>query len=56
MCDTEKSICVAYGACESVSDERAKRITYVIGPDGNIVQAHETVDAKTHPELLLATL
>ena len=56
LCDTNRSICVAYGACESVSDKTAKHITYVIGPDGDIVQAHEIVDAKTHPELLLATL
>ena len=56
MCDTDRSICVAYGACDSVIDKTAKRITYVIGPDGVIVQAHETVDAKTHPERLLATL
>jgi peroxiredoxin len=56
LCDTNRSICVAYGACDGVTDKTAKRITYVIGPDGNIVQAHETVDAKAHPELLLATL
>jgi peroxiredoxin len=49
-------VCLAYGACESPTDKAAKRISYVIGPDGRVLQAHETVDAKTHPETLLATL
>ena len=56
LCDTEREVCLAYGACKSPSDNTAKRISYVIGPDGKIAQAHATVDARTHPETLLASL
>ncbi len=56
LCDTEREICLAYGACQSAEDKAAKRITYVIGPDGKVVQAHATVSAREHPETLLASL
>lgn len=56
LCDTERTVCVAYGACGSSDDKSAKRITYVIGADGTIVQAHGDVDARTQPETLLETL
>ncbi len=56
LCDVDKEICVAYGACESAEDSSAKRISYVIGPDGKILQAHATVNAREHPETLLASL
>lgn len=56
LCDTEREICMAYGACESPSDAAAKRATYVIGPDGAIVQVHDTVDAREYPAALLAAL
>ncbi len=56
LCDTEREICMAYGACDSPDAGAASRITYVIGPDGKIVQAHETVNAREHPETLLASL
>jgi peroxiredoxin len=47
---------MAYGACETPAAKSAKRITYVIGPDGRIAQAHEKVDAKSHPAELLETV
>ena len=56
LCDTEREICLTYGACQSASDRAAKRMTYVIAPDGAIAQVHANVNARTHPEALLATL
>lgn len=56
LCDTEREICLAYGACQSVEDGAAKRITYVIGPDGKVVQVHGEVVAREHPETLLPTI
>jgi peroxiredoxin Q/BCP len=56
LCDTEREICLAYGACQSASDGAAKRITYVIGADGKIAQVHAEVNAREHPETLLPTL
>ena len=47
---------MAYGACDSLTAGAASRITYVIGPDGKILQAHPKVSARTHPAELLKTL
>jgi len=56
LCDTERTLCLAYGACESASDGAAKRISYVIDAEGKIAQVHAEVAAREHPETLLATL
>jgi peroxiredoxin len=47
---------MAYGACDSPAAGFASRITYVIGPDGKIREAHPKVSAKSHPAELLKTL
>lgn len=56
LCDTEREICLAYGACPSASARAAKRMTYVIAPDGAIAQVHANVNARAHPEALLSTI
>jgi peroxiredoxin len=56
LCDTTREIGMAYHACEKPDDAHAKRITYVIGPDGRISHAVENVNAAEHPALLLAGL
>jgi len=49
LCDTGRTIGMAYGACSSPQDSSAKRISYVIGPDGVIRHAFPKVDARAHP-------
>ncbi len=56
LCDVDRSIGLAYGACDTVDASSARRITYVIGEDGRILQAHAKVDAGSHPETLLEGL
>lgn len=56
LCDTKREIGMAYGAADSPETRNAKRITYVIGPDGKILQAHPKVDAKSHPKAILDSL
>ncbi len=56
LCDVERDIGMAYGACEDAKAQFASRITYVIGPDGKIAQAHPKVSPKTHPKEILASL
>lgn len=56
LCDTGRTIGIAYGACDSPKDEHARRISYVIGPDGTIRHAFAKVDAKKHPEEVLALI
>jgi thioredoxin-dependent peroxiredoxin len=56
LCDTSRAIGVAYGACDNQKAGSARRISYVIGPDGTIEHAFPKVDAKTHPAEVLKLL
>ena len=47
---------MAYGACDSEDAEYAKRISYLIGPDGTIRKAFPKVDPARHPDEVLALL
>ena len=47
---------MAYGACETKDAPKAKRISYLIGPDGRIVMAYADVQAAAHPEEVLKTV
>ncbi|MBT4375114.1 MAG: peroxiredoxin [Nitrospina sp.] len=48
LCDINQEIALAYEAVKGPEDEYASRITYVIGEDGNILEAISKVDTKTH--------
>lgn len=50
LCDTERQICIAYGGCSSKEDGASKRLTYVIGTDGNIAHALAEVNARENPQ------
>lgn len=45
-----------YGAADEPSAQFAKRISYLIGPDGRVLKAFPKVNAATHPEEILAAL
>jgi peroxiredoxin len=52
----DRKIGLTYGAADSPQAGFAKRITYVIGPDGTIVQAWPQVEPKSHPRAILDSL
>ena len=56
LCDTQREIGMAYGACDSRDADSAKRISYVIDPQGKIEHVFSKVNAGKHPEELLALL
>lgn len=56
LCDTDRSVAVAYGAADSKDQERPKRISILVGPDGKVVKTYHTPDAEAHPEEVLADL
>ena len=56
LCDTDRAIGMAYGACDEPTAEYARRITYVIGPDGRIAHVSPKVNPREHPEELLALI
>ncbi len=55
LCDTDRAIAMAYGAVDDPNGI-ARRISYVIGPDGKIVAAHGKVHVKTHASDVLAQI
>ena len=56
LCDTTRQIGLAYGACDDATARTARRISYIIGPDGRIVKAYPKVNAATHPDEVLKDL
>ena len=56
LCDTKRTIGLAYGAADSPKDEYARRIAYVIDEQGKIAKAHAKVDAASYPAQQLRTI
>lgn len=56
LCDTERAMGLAFKACESAEDQYPRRITYVVGADGNIEQAIETKSPGEQADQLLSYL
>jgi peroxiredoxin len=47
---------MAYGACDDSKAGSARRISYLIGPDGRIRKAYANVNAPEHPAEVLKDL
>ncbi len=54
LSDTSRDVALAYGAARSRRDRFPARYTYVIGPDGRIVEALDTKDPGAQAAELLA--
>ena len=56
LCDTTREVGLAYGACDDAKASTAKRISYLIGPDGRVVKAYPKVNPAQHPDEVLQDL
>jgi len=56
LCDTSRTVGMAYGACEEETASSAKRISYLIDEQGKIEKAYPSVDPTKHPAEVLADL
>lgn len=56
LCDADRATAMAYGAAESADQERATRVSILIGPDGKIVKTYAVSEAEAHPGVVLADL
>ncbi len=56
LCDMDRKIGLAYGACKTAKDRYPSRLTFVISPDGKIEQAIETKDPAGQAGALLGTM
>jgi peroxiredoxin Q/BCP len=48
LCDTSRALGLAYGAADDAKQSHAKRISYLIDPDGKIRHVWEKVDTSHH--------
>jgi peroxiredoxin Q/BCP len=53
LCDTERTLGLAYGACTEPSAGYAKRISYLIDEQGNVAKVYAKVAPADHPEEVL---
>ena len=56
LCDEDRSVSMAYGAAENAETQYPARISYLIGPEGQIAKVYGTVAPADHPEQVLADL
>lgn len=56
LCDTGRQLGMAYGACTDAHAQCAERVSFLIGPDGNIERVYGQVDPRDHPARVLADL
>jgi len=56
LCDADRAVALAYGAAESADQERPKRVSVLIGPDGKVVKTYASPDPGTHPAEVISDL
>ena len=54
--DANRSVAMAYGAAASADQERATRVSVLVGPDGKVVKTYASPEAEGHPAEALADL
>lgn len=53
LSDTDKSLAIAVGAADSPSQWMARRVSYLVGPDGVVWVAYDAVDPPGHAAQVL---
>ena len=48
LSDQKRQLAVQVGAAESASTPVSRRISYLVGGDGKVLQVHETVNPASH--------
>jgi len=56
LSDTDRSIGLAYGACDDPKAGYARRISYLIDEQGSIARVYPQVDPRIHPAEVLADI
>lgn len=56
LSDESREVAIAFGAADAKDAPRAKRISYIIGPDGRIARAYAEVKPEEHIAQVLADL
>jgi len=54
LCDIDRSVGLAYGACADRMTRSASRISFLIDEDGTVVRVYDQVNPRDHPARVLA--
>ncbi|MDY7232629.1 peroxiredoxin [Hyalangium rubrum] len=54
LCDTERTVGMAYGACDDAKAPNARRVGVIVGPDGLVKAYYPKVDARAFPQQALS--
>jgi peroxiredoxin Q/BCP len=54
LCDTERTLGLAYGACTDPKAGWPSRVSFLIDEQGKIARVYEQVDPRDHPARVLA--
>src|SRR5579864_7737457 len=56
LCDVDRKIALAYGACSDAKAQHAERMSFLIDEKGTIARVYESVDPRDHPARVLAEI
>jgi peroxiredoxin len=56
LCDADRSVALAYGAAKSTDQERATRVSILVGPDGKVMKTYTVSEAEAHTHEALADI
>jgi peroxiredoxin Q/BCP len=54
LCDTDRSVGLAYGACADSKARNADRVSFLIDEDGKLARMYDHVNPRDHPAQVLA--
>jgi peroxiredoxin Q/BCP len=54
LCDTDRSVGMAYGACADSKARYASRVSFLIDEDGKLARIYDKVNPRDHPAQVLA--
>ena len=56
LCDVDRVVAIAYGACPDAKAQHAERISFLIDEQGKIARIYDRVDPRDHPARVLADI
>ena len=56
LSDADRSVAMLFGAATDAAQEKATRLSVLIGSDGRVVQTYEGFDVPTHVEQVLSDI
>jgi len=56
LCDADRTVAMAWGAASTATQEKAARVSVLVGPDGKVLKTYPSPDPAAHAAQVLADL